>query len=360
MKNKKTNKSGSSEQRARGNKGQVRLADVAALAGVSTATVSRTFNEPQKVKKEVRERTLAAAAELNWIPNAAGKALASSRTHIAGAIIPTLDDEIYARQISGLQSGLSEHGLTLFLGCTNYDPQQGLNQATAMLTRGVEALVLAGENYPDDLFKALEMRKVPFLITYSYRKDLPFAFVGFDNHAAFSRITEHFLSLGHRKFGAIFQPLENNSRATERLRGLKETLAQAGVALSESNLRVGKASLDFGATSFKELMSGDASDRPTAIICGNDALALGALMAAKDLGLSAPEDFSISGFDDLAMSSRFSPKLTTMKVDNQRIGSLAAQILGEVAKGSVDKSRSIEIKPEFHIRESTGPVPQNS
>lgn len=170
-------------------------------------------------------------------------------------------------------------------------------------------------------------------------------------------MTHHFLSLGHRRFAAIFQPLENNSRATERLRGLKDALAEASITLSDDTLCVGKASLDFGARSFRELMDKKADERPTAIVCGNDALAIGALMAAKEMGLKAPDDFSISGFDDLDMASRFTPKLTTMKVDNQRIGSLAAQILGQVSKGLVDKSKSIEIKPIFQIRESTGPAP---
>lgn len=135
-------------KRARGGSGRVKLEEVARKANVSTATVSRAFNEPDKVSEEVRQRVKDAARALNWIPNAAGRALASRRTHIAGAIIPTLDDEIFAHQIGGMQTVFSERGFTLFLGCSNYDPDEGLRQAEAMLARGVEAIAVVGENHP--------------------------------------------------------------------------------------------------------------------------------------------------------------------------------------------------------------------
>ena len=141
--------------------GRVKLEEVARKANVSTATVSRAFNEPDKVSEEVRQRVKDAARALNWIPNAAGRALASRRTHIAGAIIPTLDNEIFAHQISGMQSVFSERGFTLFLGCSNYDPDEGLKQADAMLARGVEALAVVGESHPPELFDALNSRGIP-------------------------------------------------------------------------------------------------------------------------------------------------------------------------------------------------------
>jgi LacI family transcriptional regulator len=100
------------------------LSDVAKLAGVSTATVSRVYNEPDKVSANVRERVEHAALTLNWFPNAAGRALASTRSHIAGIIIPTLDDRVFASQVSGMQAAFAARGITLVLGCSNYDPAQ--------------------------------------------------------------------------------------------------------------------------------------------------------------------------------------------------------------------------------------------
>lgn len=341
-------------KRARGGNGRVKLDEVAKRANVSTATVSRVFNEPEKVSEEVRQRVKEAARALNWIPNAAGRALASRRTHIAGAIIPTLDNEIFAHQVSGMQSVLSDGGFTLFLGCSNYDPDEGLRQADAMLARGVEALAVVGENHPPELFESLDARQIPYVVTYSYSKTSPHPCIGFDNRAAFSRITEHLLSLGHRRFAAIFQPEISNDRVRERLGGVSDALASAGIRIAAKDLLIGPSTLEFGAASFAQLMAQGTKARPTAIICGNDNIALGALMAARELGLDAPRDFSITGFDDLAISSRFSPRLTTMKVDNQQIGILAASELLAVIAGRQAQIQSKEIVPVLHIRESTG------
>ncbi|NTI50850.1 LacI family transcriptional regulator [Agrobacterium rhizogenes] len=343
-------------RRARGNSGRVKLEEVAQRAGVSTATVSRAFNEPEKVSQSVRERVLEAARALNWIPNAAGRALASSRTHIAGAIIPTLDNEIFAHQISGMQSVFAERGFTLFLGCSNYDPDEGLKQVQAMLARGVEALAIVGENHPPELFAALQQRKVPYILTYSYRPSSPHPCIGFDNGAAFQQIVEHLLSLGHQRFAGIFQPETENDRVKARLDGVRSALTAAGVTMDDDNLMIGPSTMDFGASSFARLMKQSARSRPTAIICGNDNIALGALTAAAEMGLNAPADFSIAGFDDLTISSRLSPRLTTMKVDNQEIGILAARQLLAVIDGTSDAPHSIEVHPQMKIRESTGPA----
>lgn len=191
-------------------------------------------------------------------------------------------------------------------------------------------------------------------MTYSYNKLSPHPCIGFDNRAAFSRMTEHLLSLGHRRFAAIFQPDTNNDRVKDRLRGVSEALAAAGLEIAAQDLMMGPSTLEFGAASFAGLMTQAVDVRPTAIVCGNDNLALGALMAARECGLDAPGDFSITGFDDLAISSRFSPGLTTMKVDNQEIGVLAANELLAVIAGRQAQAQSREVVPVLKIRDSAG------
>ncbi len=339
-------------RRTRNGSGRVKLAEVAREANVSTATVSRAFNEPSKVSEEVRERVFQAARALNWIPDAAGKALASSKTHIAGAIIPTLDNEIFASQISGMQSVFSKHDFTLLLGCSNYDPQEGLRQARAMLARGVEAISIVGEDHPPELFEALQFRGVPYVVTYSYREGSSHPCIGFDNYAAFCTIVENLLSLGHRRFGAIFQPVENNDRASARLQAVRDTLSRAGITLEDRHCLIGPSTMAFGGECLRNLMGRE--DRPTAIVCGNDNIALGALVAAGQIGISAPTDFSITGFDDLEMASHFHPALSTMKVNNHEIGVEAARQLIAVLKGERDRPMPVPVAPQLKLRESTG------
>lgn len=347
-------------RRSREGTGRAKLEEVARRAGVSTATVSRTFNDPDKVSQSVRERVREAAHAMNWVPNAAARALASSRTHIAGAIIPTLDNEIFARQISGMQQVFSESGYDLLIGCSNYRPEEGLRQAQAMTARGVEAIALVGETHPPDLFDIIDSQHIPYVLTYTFHPEASRPLIGFDNRRAFRRLTEHLLDLGHRRFAVILQPLVNNDRATARLEGICEGLRAAGVELAASDVLIGDATLDHGMAGLRTLMNRSRSDRPTAIVCGNDTLALGALLAAAKMGLSAPADFSLTGFDDLEMSSRITPSLTTMSVDNRRIGVLAARQLLACLEGAIAHPTSTEVPAELIIRQSSGPVPPPS
>ncbi|MCB8881227.1 LacI family DNA-binding transcriptional regulator [Acidisoma cellulosilytica] len=328
------------------------MAEVARLAQVSTATVSRVFNEPAKVSDSIQQRVREAAAALHWIPNAAGRALASRRSHIAGAIIPTLDNEIFARQISGMQAVFAENGFTLLLGCSNYDPAEGLNQVQAMLAQGIEVLALVGENYPPQAFDLLRQRGIPYVLTYGFRHDSPHPCIGFDNRAAFRQIADYIVSLGHKRIAAIFQPVDANDRVVARLEGLREGLAAGGVTLRATDLHIGPSSMDFGAESLRRIMA--SKTRPTAIICGNDNLALGAISAALDLGFDIPNDLSITGFDDLAIVSRIAPQLTTMRVDNLEIGRLAGQQLVQAAGGGVPV-QSHELRADLRLRATTSP-----
>ncbi|CAN7572411.1 LacI family DNA-binding transcriptional regulator [Trinickia sp. LjRoot230] len=338
--------------RARRGSGRSVLGDVAKLAGVSTATVSRVYNDPGKVSADVRTRVREAAHALNWIPNAAGRALASTRTHIVGAIIPTLDNHVFASQVAGMQTAMAEHGMTLFLGCANYDPEQALTQVRAMLARGVEAVSVVGESYPPELFALLSNHRVPYVVTYAYRKDSPHCCVGFDNRLAFVTMTEHLLELGHRDFAVIMQPSADNDRVQARLRGIHETLAVHGLAVRPAHYCEGLATIEFGRASLRAIWS-QPQARPSAVICGNDHLALGALLEAQALGIAVPGQLSITGFDDIALARELRPALTTMWVDTNAIGRSAAQALLEMLNGDAGVG-SVEMPAVLRVRESSG------
>ncbi|TCW87106.1 LacI family transcriptional regulator [Burkholderia sp. SRS-46] len=339
--------------RARRGTGRSVLGDVAKLAGVSTATVSRVYNDPGKVSADVQQRVRDAARALNWIPNAAGRALASTRTHITGAIIPTLDDQVFASQVAGMQAVMAEHGITLFLGCSNYDPAQALTQVRAMLARGVEAVSLVGEAYTQELFELLALHRVPYVVTYAYRDDSPHCCVGFDNRAAFARLTDHLLGLGHRDFAIVMQPSTDNDRVQARLRGIHDTLAAHGLAVRPAHQHEGPASIAFGRASLRAIAD-SATPRPSAVICGNDALALGALLEAQALGIDVPSQLSITGFDDIALAREIRPSLTTMWVDTDAIGRKAAHALLD-ALDSGATGPGCAVLPELRSRESAAP-----
>ncbi|MGN4153273.1 LacI family DNA-binding transcriptional regulator [Burkholderia gladioli] len=343
----------SSGARARRGSGRAVLSDVAKRAGVSTATVSRVYNEPGKVSEQVRARVEQAALELNWFPNAAGRALASTRSHIAGIVIPTLDDQVFASQVSGMQASFAARGITLFLGCSNYDPNEALSQVHAMLARGVEAIAVVGEAHPPALFDALRVWRVPYVVLYAWREGSPHDCIGFDNHAAYREITEHLIGLGHRAFAVCLQSTHGNDRVQARLAGISAALARHGLAVRPEHLLEGEATLDFGRRALRSIWQ-QAGSRPSAIICGNDHIALGVLREAEALGIAVPGQLSVTGFDDLAIASEARPPLTTMHVDTREIGVVAARHLLDALDGK-PRRPGHAVPAVLRVRESTGP-----
>ncbi|MFT4192250.1 MAG: LacI family DNA-binding transcriptional regulator [Comamonas sp.] len=302
------------------------LREVAQAAGVSTATVSRVINTPQKVTPEVRERVQAAIAALGWIPNESGRALASSRSRLIGLLLPTMDNEVFAHQAEGLQRVLRGHGMNVLIGCSNYDLAVALEEAQIMVGRGIEALALVGETQDPRLYELLRARGLPYVVLYSWRAGTPHPCIGVDHRAAFGELTRHLLGLGHRRLGVIVQPQRDNDRVAARLAGIREAVAavaaMGGAADCVFEIQESGAGIDFGEQAFLRLMARPAP--PSVVVCGNDELALGAFFAAQKAGIDIPGQVSLTGFDDLRVVSRLRPALTSGRVDNRRLGELAA------------------------------------
>jgi LacI family transcriptional regulator len=317
----------------------VRAQDVAFAAGVSLATVSRTFNNPDLVRPMIRQQVLDAAQRLGWMPNGAARALAMNRTYTVGAILPTIGHLNFARQIEAL-----------LLGCSNYDPQQGLRHVESMLVRGVDGLVLLGEDYPPETFALLKTREIPYVVTYTFQDNGKHPYIGFSHYAAYQTITNYLLELGHRSFGLILQKTTNNSRVQERKRAVIETLASKGLLVHPRHYAEGPLGLEYGRIALRSVLS--QSPKPTAIICGNDHLAIGALLEAKQLGISVPGQLSITGFDDIELAANCEPSLTTMRAPDYEIGRLAGKYLvSKLAGQKVEQPASMTT--DFVIREST-------
>jgi LacI family transcriptional regulator len=330
----------------------VRLEDVARLAGVSTASVSRALNAPDLVSVVLRDRILHAAQELKWVPNGAAKALASLRTRTVGVMIPTLSHQNFATLIEALQHDLAAAQYTLILCCMDAAAELRLQQARTLVERGVECLVLVGEAHPDALFDLLRSQNVPYVITYTSGRDPRHTCIGFDNYAASTRLTEHLLDLGHRAFGMVAHESHGNDRIQQRIAAVQDTLARSGIAMRPQHfVQVNSRHIASGREGMRKIVLDDRM-RPTALVCTNDYIATGAMIEAKELGLAIPRDLSIVGFDDTDMSAHLDPPLTTVRVPSRRMGEeIAKYIVGYLERGTVDALSPIEA--ELIIRDST-------
>lgn len=321
------------------------LREVAQAAGVSTATVSRVINTPDKVSEDVRQRVQLAIAQLGWIPNATGRALASSRSRLMGLLLPTMDNEVFAHQTEGLQRVLREQGMNLLIGCSNYDIDAALDEAQIMLGRGIEALAVVGETQNPRLFELLRARGMPYVVLYSWRAGAPHACIGVDHRQAFHELAQRLIASGHRRLGVILQPLLNNDRVEARLNGIRDAVREAGTpdpVACDFEMQQTGTGIDFGEQAFLRLMA--RPEPPSVVICGNDELALGAFFAAQKAGIRIPEDVSLTGFDDLRMVSRLTPALTSGRVDNRRLGETAARhLLSALASGQPPASMLLPV-----------------
>ncbi len=301
------------------------LHDVARRAGVSTATVSRCLNLPDRVRPETRVRVEAAVAELGYTPHFGGRALVSNRTNTVGVVIPTMENAIFARGLQAMQDEFSAGGVTLLVATSYYDAGREAEQIRALIARGVDGLVLIGESRPDSTYQLLQARNIPFLLVWSYHADSAFPCVGFDNRGAARAMAEQVLASGHRRIAMISGLTTGNDRATERVAGVRDALAARRIKLEPPYLVEKPYTLDDSRDAAKTLLGLD--PRPTAIICGNDVQAAGALRGSRDAGFAVPEDLSIVGFDDIDLAVAVEPALTTVRVPHRRMGRAAAQLL---------------------------------
>ncbi len=304
-----------------------RIEDVALAAGVSTATVSRVISQPDRVSQKTRDKVQKIIEKLRYVPDAAGRALASGRTMTVGCVIPTLDLAIFARSTHAMQLTLAKSGYQLLVASHNYDFSVEVDLVKAFQHRGVDALVLVGAEHHPQVWSSLKSWRKPILLTWVCSERFPS--VGFDNPAIAGMATRHLLALGHRKIGMISGHVAHNDRAAQRREGFLQAMHEAGMP-SKDRVCQQDLSISGGRIGLRQLLA--QSERLTGLLCGNDLLAIGALLEAQSLGLRVPEDLSICGIDNHELAGEIKPGLTTINLPTKELGSIAAtQILHMLA-----------------------------
>jgi LacI family transcriptional regulator len=296
--------------------------DVARLAGVSTATVSRALNLPEQVDPETRQRVHAAVEKLRYVPHGAARALRSQRSGMIGAIVPSFDYALYARTTSALQAVLDERGYALVLAATHYDLATEVRVTRQLIEHGVDAFAFVGLDHDPALYSLLEQYGRPYVLTWGVDASQRHPSIGFDNRAATYALTRELLALGHRRFGLITAPTATNDRARERGAGVRQALAASGIALDDACVYSGLIALDTGGKGMRHLLG--RRPRPTAVIATNDVFAVGAMLACREAGVRIPDDVSITGVDNTDLGATQTPPLTSIRTPIVEVGRAAA------------------------------------
>ena len=332
---------------------RVRITDVAKLAGCAPATISRAINNPEKVSPEKRSRIENAMLELGYVRNHAARALRSQRSHMVGVLIPTLEYALYARLVGAANAKFSEAGISTLIATFDYDLDAELKEARLLLERGAEALVLVGDRHRPKLYDLLDQYEVPFVNTYVYNSKSDYPTAGFDNSSAAAKAAQHLVHLGHERICVISGIIKDNDRTTRRLEGIRGELHRHGIELPDSMVAECPYSISNGRRACALLLSRE-NPPPTAVICGNDVLALGALIECTAKGMAIPGDISVVGFDNLEYATHSNPPLTTVDVPAEAMGADAAgYILGKLGGSEVAKHMLVEV--QLILRNSSAP-----
>lgn len=331
--------------------------DVARAAGLSQSTVSRALRGDPRVAGETRERVLAAAASLGYTPNAMGRNLVQRSTRTIGMVVTDIGNPFYPNLIAPLHDELADLGyrMALFTERLEGDDRDSSDRLEGLVDRGVDGAVLTTSTLDGVVPRELLRRGLPFVFLTRVVDGIPADAVTVDNALGASLMAAEVARFGHRRVGAIFGP-ENTSTGRDRERGFRAGLAAAGVTLPDEAVRRGSYTVDAGHAAMLELLELD--ERPTALVCFNDLVAIGALNAARAAGLDVPGDLSIAGWDDLPMAAWEIAQLTTVRQSMHEMARAAARLVVERVEGTAGPDpRHVLFEPELVLRATLGPPP---
>lgn len=326
------------------------IRDIARLAGVSTATVSRTLMQPKMVAEETRVQVLRAVAAAGYTPNLLARSL---RRREAGAILVLVRDIVnpfYPEIFRGVEQAARRLGFNVLMGNTDGDSARERDYLRLVLSCRADGMIVLTGRVPD--LDDPAVRRLPIVLASEPVPGHDLPIVRIDNRAAAAEITRHLIGLGHRRIAHVTGPLDQ-AIARDRLEGWRAALVAAGLPAGDDLVVPGDFRVPSGIAAGRALLALPAP--PTAIFVSNDEAAMGVLSAIHAAGFRVPEDISVAGFDDIPFAEAFDPPLTTIRQPRLAMGEQAMAMLHAMLEGSPPAQHAVTLPTELIIRRSTGP-----
>jgi LacI family repressor for deo operon, udp, cdd, tsx, nupC, and nupG len=327
--------------------------EVARRAGVSTATVSRVLSRPDVVAPETRRRVMQAVDTLGYTPNSAAKHLRTLRSGKLLVTVPDISNPFFALILQGIEDTAQREGYAVLLGDTQHDEQREEGYAAMLRRKEADGLIFLGHRLPRAAASLIESSgsAAPVVNGCEFNPDLGVPSVHIDNTKAAGDAMEHLYALGHRRIGIVTGPLVS-PLSRDRLRGATER-AKARGAERDMIIMHGDFSIESGSQAAERLLT--RRERPTAIFCFNDEMAIGVRHVARQLGVAVPGGLSIVGFDDIRFARFVDPPLTTIAQPMREIGERTVRLLLEIINGTMAMPVSMTLPHSLVVRESTAP-----
>jgi len=329
---------------------------IAEIAGVSKATVSRSIRAPHLVKDATRRRIEQIIAEKNYIYNISAAEFSSNMTTLVGLMITSVKSSIFADFIDGIESQIRGARHSLLIGYTNFDLEEESQLVSTFMQRNVCGLIVVGiDEHNQHLYTPAIKKGIEVVNTWEYAPDASVDCVGIDNEKAAYDATRYLVSLGHRRIAIIMGPYSISRRVRRRYEGFHRALREAEIKIDPGYILERHPTFIEGQEAMNRLL--DLAHPPTALFAASDTLAIGAMKAIRDRGLSVPRDISIAGFDNVDIASFVSPALTTIRVPAFEMGRLAAKVVLEGSgRSGPAASRKYCLDSELIIRDSCSPL----
>lgn len=334
-----------------------RIQDVADVAGVSTATVSRALNKPESVSRDTRETVIKAVEATGYRFNQAARNLRSNKTGAIVVLVPNLGNPFFSQILAGIEKTASAEGYSVLIADTKQPDFAEDRIVEYIRYNRADGLAVFDGSLPKDLFgdERAWHSGAPVVFACEWIDGLPVSTIRIDNRKGAEIAIGHLHELGHRTVGHIAGP-EDNILTWERLAGMRNAVERLGMEFRTGWLFKGDFSIESGCRAGREWIALD--DRPTSMFCTSDQMALGFISELTASGFSVPDDVSVVGFDDIEIAGRFIPPLTTIRQPREEIGTTTAEILlGEISSQGKKGDCPNRILPvELIVRKSTAPL----
>lgn len=328
------------------------IKDIASLAGVSIATVSRTLRDPERVSEKTRKRVLEAVKESGYTPNKLGVSLRTSRSGNIVVIIPDVSDSFNSGVIKSIEKIAQKKGYSILLGDTQGSEELERAFGSMVRSRQADGIILFSHRLPFDIDKNRTIvDQLPPIVNSCESlgvKGIPF--VTIDNVAAAFDAIQHLIGLGHKDIAIITGDMESPSSKL-RIKGVQKAFTQAGITFQEDLVKYGVYTVEEGEKLTFELLKND--KKPSAIFCFSDEIAIGCCAALRSSGFDIPQDISVIGFDNIPFSKYLYPPLTTIGQPTKQIGEHCITLLIDIIDGNRPQKDRVTLPHELIIREST-------
>lgn len=331
--------------------GTITMKEVAAEAGVSTATVSRVLAGVNGVGDEVRERVIGAVAKLDYHPNRIARGLRLGQRKVIGVIIPDLQNPFFTSVVHGIEGALYSAGYTLLLGNSDGQAEREQLQLGVLRGEGAAGLVFIAGNSTGANYEALRSWGIPVVAVDRRPGELEVDLVCSSNREGMRQALVHLLSLGYKDIALLNGPAGINV-AEERLGGYQDVLRSAGIPLQESFIIHSDFRQEGGYAAMARFLS--MAKPPRAVVVANNLMTLGALQAIHERQVCIPDDLAIVGFDDMPWATSLRPPLTAVAQPAEELGRTAAELLLERLKDSKRTVRQVVLPTRLMVRASCG------